>query len=218
MVVAFDSDRFEDRIDAGEQLATFLVERNVEVDIVLAIPRGGLPLGRIVADTLGVPLDIVVSSKIGAPNNPELAIGAVASDGTVWIDEDAVQFLGIAESYIEQERSKEATIARDKAAAYRTDGTVPEVTDLNVLIVDDGVATGSTATAAIRLLRERGARLVMLAIPVGPPDTIAQLEREADDVFCLRMPPAFGAVGQYYSRFDQVSDEEAISILQCGET
>lgn len=216
MVTAFASDRFEDRAEAGEQLADLLRERGVEADIVLAIPRGGLPLGRIVADSLESPLDVVVSSKIGAPNNPELAIGAVASDGTVWIDDEAVQFLDIPDDYIETEREREAEIAREKAAAYRNDGSLPEVEGLDVLIVDDGVATGSTAIAAIRLLKARGARRVMLAIPVGPPDTIAQLEREADEVFCLHMPPAFGAVGQYYLRFDQVTDAEAISYLERG--
>lgn len=209
--------RFEDRTDAGEQLAEALATRGVEADLVLAIPRGGLPLGRAVADALGVPLDIVVASKIGAPRNPEFAIGAVSSDGSAWLDEDVIDRFGIDEAYVEQARAREAEYAREKAARYRGDRAPAGVDGKTVVVVDDGTATGSTATAALRLVRQEGAERIVLALPVGPPDTVEALEAEADEVICLRTPAHFGAVGQYYDRFDQVSDEEAMAYLDAEE-
>lgn len=217
MVEIFDSGRFTDRTQAGEELAEELLTHEVEADVVLAIPRGGLPVGRAVADALDLPLDIAVASKIGAPGNPELAIGAVASDGSAWLDREALDLLDVSEAYVEEQRELEATTAADKSRRYRGDRGEPDIAGLTVLLVDDGVATGSTAIAAIRLLRERGAERVILAIPVGPSDTVAKLEREADEIICLRMPPSFGAVGQYYVRFDQISDEQAIQYLEAAD-
>ncbi len=205
--------RFEDRADAGQQLAEALAKRDLDADVVLAIPRGGLPLGRAVADALGVPLDIVVASKIGAPHNPEFAIGAVASDGSAWVDQETIDRLGVDEAYVDREREREAEKARTKADRYRGDREFLDLAGKTVVIVDDGVATGSTAIAAVRLVREQGAERVVLAVPVGPPDTVRELETEADDVVCVETPPHFGAVGQFYNRFDQVSDEEAMAYL-----
>lgn len=204
---------FEDRTDAGRQLASAILERDFDADIVLAIPRGGLPLGRAVADALDVPLDIVVSSKISAPNNPEFAIGAASSDGSAWLDEATIDRLGVSAAYVERERRREAENARTKADRYRGDQAAPDLTGKTVVVVDDGVATGSTAIAAVRLVRERGAARVVLAVPVGPPDTVRELETVADEVVCLGTPSRFGAVGQFYTRFDQVSDEEAMGYL-----
>lgn len=206
--------RFADRADAGRQLAAALVERDVSADLVLAIPRGGLPLGRAVADALGVPLDIVVASKIGAPGNPEFAVGAVASDGSAWLDESAIERFGIDDAYLEEQRQREVRNAREKAVRYRGGRAPPTIEGKTVVVVDDGVATGSTAIAALRLLREQGADRIVLALPVGPPDTVRRLETEADAVVCLRTPPEFGAVGQFYDRFDQVSDEAAMAYLE----
>jgi len=117
-------DRFEDRTEAGRRLGEALAERDLDADVVLAIPRGGLPLGRAVADALDLPLDIAVASKIGAPGNPELAIGAVASDGSAWLDEEAIAAMGVDEAYVSRERQREAEAAREKAERYRTDGPV----------------------------------------------------------------------------------------------
>lgn len=208
--------RFKDRTDAGQQLASAIAERGFGADLVLAIPRGGLPLGRAVADTLGVPLDIVVASKISAPNNPEFAIGAAASDGSAWLDRDTIERLGVEEPYVEREREREAENARTKAERYRGDREPTDLGGKSVVVVDDGVATGSTAIAAVRLVRAQDAAQVVLAVPVGPPDTIAELEAEADEVICLATPSQFRAVGQFYDRFDQVSDEEAIGYLESG--
>ena len=212
-----DPEGFDDRTDAGRRLGEALSERGLETDLVLAIPRGGLPVGRAVADALGVPLDVVVSSKIGAPGNPELAIGAVASDGSAWLDEEAVEALGVDPAYVSREREREAEAARAKAARYRTDDPL-DVSGRRVTVVDDGAATGSTAIAAVRLLREQGAARVVVALPVAPPETVEALERMADEVVCLLTPRSFGAVGRFYRRFDQVSDEAAIAYLRERET
>jgi predicted phosphoribosyltransferase len=207
------SGRFRDRSDAGERLGEALRERGVDADLVLAIPRGGLPLGRAVADALDAPLDVVVAQKIGAPGNPEYAVGAVASDGTVWRNEGAIRRTGADETYFERERETEAENARRKVDRYRGERPAPELAGKSVVVVDDGVATGSTVRAALLMLDGAGAERVVLAVPVGPPDTVAALGELADEVVCLRTPSDFRGVGQFYERFDQVSDEEAVSYL-----
>ncbi len=205
--------RFSDRTDAGQQLGERLRERGIDADVVLAIPRGGLPPGRAVADVLEAPLDIIVASKIGAPGNPEYAIGAVASDGSVWRNEEAISRTGASEEYFQRERETEAEAARRKAERYRRDRSEPDLTGKTVAVVDDGVATGSTARACLETLRESGADRIVLAVPVGPPDTVEALRELADEVVCLETPRGFRGVGQFYERFDQVSDEEAMSYL-----
>lgn len=204
---------FQDRTDAGHELAELLDQHDVEADIVLGIPRGALPVARPVADALDAPLDIVVASKIGAPNNPELAIGAVASDGSVWINDDLIDRLNVPEEYIDRERDREAGNAREKAERYRGSQETPDLTDKRVVIVDDGIATGATARACLRQVYEAGADRVVLAVPVGSPDVIEDLEDDADDVLAVQSPPHFSAVGQAYERFEQVSDEEAMTYL-----
>lgn len=206
--------RFKDRTDAGHRLAEAMEDRVVDADIVLAIPRGGLPLGRAVADELGLPLDIVVASKIGAPHNPEFAIGSAASDGSAWLDEETIDQLGVDAEYIDREREREAKNARTKAERYRGEREAPDLQGKTVVVVDDGVATGSTAIAAVRMVREQGAESVVLAVPVGPPDTINELKAEANEVICVTTPSHFRAVGQFYERFGQVSDEKAIEYLR----
>jgi hypothetical protein len=208
-----DATRFKDRTDAGERLGDALRERDVDVDLALAIPRGGLPLGRAVADALDVPLDVVVASKIGAPGNPEYAIGAVASDGTVWRNEDAIGRTSADEAYFDRERDREATAAREKAERYRGGDPEPDLAGKRVVVVDDGVATGSTVKACLQMLEDADAERVVLAVPVGPPDTISELREMADDVVCLQTPSSFRGVGQFYERFDQVSDDEAMTYL-----
>jgi len=203
---------FRDRTDAGEQLAARLQERGVEADIVLAIPRGGLPLGRAVADALGAPLDVVVARKLGAPTNEELAIGAVASDGAVWLNDALVDELGVSDDYVAAERERAARAAREKRDRYRGDHT-PTIEGRRVVLVDDGVATGATTRACLRQLRDLGAAHVVLAVPVAPADVLDDLAAEADEVIALQTPAPFRAVGYHYEQFGQVSDEEAIAYL-----
>lgn len=206
--------RFRDRRDAGNRLAEELLDRDIDPDVVLAIPRGALPLGRAIADAFDVPLDVVVARKIGAPDNPEYAIGAVASDGSVWRNEEAFRVTRADEEYFERMREEEAENARRKADRYRGDRPEPDLEGKTVIVVDDGVATGSTARACLMQVLEADADRVVLAIPVGPPETVGELREVADEVVCLATPSGFGAVGQYYERFGQVSDEEAMAYLE----
>jgi putative phosphoribosyl transferase len=204
---------FANRSDAGEQLAAALERRGLEADIVLGIPRGALPVARPVADALDVDLDVVVARKMGAPNNPELALGAVASDGSVWRNDDLIAQLGVAEGYLESVRESEAESARLKAESYRSGDGLPDLAGKRVVVVDDGVATGATAIACLRQVREAGADVVVLAVPVGSPHSIDTLEAEADEVIALQTPATFRAVGQFYRQFGQVSDDEAVRYL-----
>lgn len=206
-----DTERFADRADAGEQLGAALREAGVEADIVLAIPRGGLPLGRAVADALAAPLDIAVASKLGAPTNPELAIGAVAADGSLWRNEAVIESRDIAEEYVERTRKQEAENARTKAERYRDES--PALSGKRVVIVDDGVATGATARACIEQVRSQSPERIVLAVPVASPRTLPDLETLVADVVCLQRPSEFRAVGQFYDRFGQVSDEDAMGYL-----
>jgi predicted phosphoribosyltransferase len=205
---------FDDRTDAGERLATRLRESGVEADLVLAIPRGGLPVGRAVADALDAPLDVAVASKVGAPGRPELALGAVAGDGSLWLNDDLVARLGVDDEYVDSAREREAEAARQKVEAYRGGSPVPDVAGKRVVLVDDGVATGATAFACLRMIREGGAERVVLAVPVAAASTLPRLREEADEVVAVEVPQSFGAVGYYYSDFEQVPDDEALAYLR----
>ncbi|WP_254863609.1 phosphoribosyltransferase [Halovivax gelatinilyticus] len=204
---------FDDRTEAGTRLGERLAAEGVDADIVLGIPRGALPVARPVADALDAPLDVVVASKLGAPGNPELAIGAAASDGSLWLNDDFVDELGVSSEYVERQREVEADAAYQKAMQYRDDGRLPELAGRTVVVVDDGVATGATAIACLRQVRDAGAERVVLAVPVGSPTSLAQLEAEADAVIALETPSHFRAVGQFYRDFGQVTDAEAIAYL-----
>jgi predicted phosphoribosyltransferase len=204
---------FENRLAAGERLGERLAERDFGADVVLGIPRGGLPVARPVADALGVPLDVVVASKIGAPGNPELALGAIAADGSVWLNDTLIDRLGVDEEYLDREREREATAASEKEARYRGAGVIPDFEGSVVILVDDGLATGATAVACLRQLQEAGAERVVFAAPVGSQSALSRTERDADEVVCLDTPANFGAVGQFYRSFDQVPDEEALRYL-----
>ncbi|WP_265108445.1 phosphoribosyltransferase [Halosolutus halophilus] len=205
---------FDDRTDAGDRLATELERRDFEADVVLGIPRGALPVARPVADALDADLDVVVARKMGAPGNPELAIGAVASDGSVWYNDDLVDRLGVDDAYLEEIREEEAENAAAKADRYHDSPGLPDLADKRVVIVDDGVATGATATACLRQVQDSDAEYVALAVPVGSPRSVAELADEADEVIALETPDHFRAVGQFYRTFGQVTDEEAIEYLE----
>ncbi|WP_266080519.1 phosphoribosyltransferase [Haladaptatus caseinilyticus] len=205
---------FKDRTDAGERLAELVRSEEVTTDIVLAIPRGGLPVGRPVADALDVPLDVVVAKKLGAPGNPELAIGAVGADGSVWLNDALIERVGATDAYVERERQRKAEEASVKATQYRGTGSIPDLDGKRVVVVDDGVATGATTVACIRQVKNAGASHIILAVPVGSPSSIERLHSEADEVICIEAPPHFGAVGQFYRVFGQVPDEVARTYLR----
>jgi len=204
---------FRNRTEAGELLAERLQREGVEADIVLGVPRGGLPVARPVADALGVPLDIVAAKKMGAPGNPEYAIGAAASDGSVYRNEGAIERTNAGEAYVERARTDAAETAAEKEETYRQ-GEAPDLAGKCVVLVDDGVATGATLIACLRLLRGKGAAYVTVAVPVASPGSLDKLASEADETIALEEPLRFQAVGQFYETFDQVEDEEAIDYLR----
>jgi len=181
---------------------------------VLAVPRGGVVVGYEIAKALGIPLDIIVTKKIGAPDNPELAIGAVAEDGTFILDEDIVRQVYVPKGYVEEEVERMRQEIQRRLIRYRGDVPYPDLKNREVIVVDDGVATGSTLKAALKLLRRRGAKSVTVAVPVGPPDTIHELEKLADRVICLHTPAMFYAIGQFYEDFSQTNDEEVTELLR----
>lgn len=208
---------FADRVDAGRRLASALKALVGKDAIVLAIPRGGVVVGYEVASALDLPLDVIIPRKIGAPGNPELAIGAMTEDGTVLLDERLVMHLQVSEDYIQKESETQKLEIQRRLKLYRGDIPYPILENRHVILVDDGIATGSTMKAALASVRNRRAKTVLIAIPVGPPSTIRELEREADHVVCLHTPESFYAIGQFYQDFTQTQDEEVARLLKLNK-
>ena len=205
---------FNDRVDAGKQLAKALMDFKGKNAIVLAIPRGGAVVGYQIAKELDLLLDVIVPHKIGAPENPELAIGAVAEDGTIIVDKSLVAYIGVPDWFIEEESERQRTEIQRRLKVYRPTESSPNVKGLDVILVDDGIATGSTMKAALASVKNQGAKTVTVAVPVAPPSTIKELEKQADKVVCLYTPDYFQAIGQFYTDFNQTSDEEVIALLR----
>jgi Predicted phosphoribosyltransferases len=207
--------RFRDRVSAGQQLAKQLapLQASAAETVVLGLPRGGVPVAREVATALDAPLDVLCVRKLGLPGHPEFGMGAIGEGGVRVLDDDVIARAGISSDTIEAvERPERAELAR-RAQRYRGDRPPISLRDRTAVIVDDGVATGGTARAAIQVARAMGARKVIVAVPVAPADTVAELQREADDVVVLLVPPRFHAVGEWYDDFTQTSDAEVLAAL-----
>ncbi|WP_053618709.1 phosphoribosyltransferase [Nocardiopsis sp. NRRL B-16309] len=205
---------FRDRGEAGERLAGAVAELGPERPLVLALPRGGVPVAEHVARSLGAPLDVIVVRKIGAPGNPEAAIGATTAEGPPLFDKGALVALGVTEGDLAGRSGDAQAEARRRVSAYRGDAPDPEVEGRDVIVVDDGLATGMSARAAVSEVRERGAAAsVVLAVPVGAPEAVTALEEVCDRVVCLSTPPDFRAVSLWYEEFPQVDDAEVRRIL-----
>jgi len=182
--------------------------------IVLAIPRGGVVTGYVLAREIGAELDIVVSRKIGSPGQPELAIGAVMHDGTVFINEEVANYTGASRDYIEEETKNQIDEAKRRLEVYRGNRDYPELEGRSVIIVDDGVATGATMITAIRWVKGQGAREVIAATPVAPIETFVILKKEAGMAVCPKLPEPFFAIGQFYDEFPATADEEVVELLR----
>jgi predicted phosphoribosyltransferase len=205
---------FIDRVDAAKQLANYLKEYKGDKNaIILAIPRGALQLGAILRDELHIPLDIVVTKKIGAPGNDEYAIGVVDPDGSTELNSEVVNSLGIPQSYIDDEARRLRHVIKRRYADYRGDKPLPDLKGKTVIIVDDGVATGFTTMAAVKYAKSLQPKKVVLAVPVAAADSYEKLKKIADEIVCPNVRDDLMAVGQYYASFPQVEDDEARRIL-----
>jgi putative phosphoribosyl transferase len=205
---------FRDRLDAGTKLAAKLAEYRNGNAIVLGLARGGVVVGYAVATTLDLPLQPLIVRKLGAPQNPELAIGAVSETGEQWLDLGIVRAAGATEEYIRREVEAQVTEARRREHEYHTGHGLSAVQGRPAIVVDDGIATGSTALVAVRSARDLGASEVILAIPVASQQAVDFLQRNVDRLVVLMTPEPFMAVGLHYDRFDQVTDEEVIAYLK----
>jgi putative phosphoribosyl transferase len=206
---------FEDRAYAGRLLGQALAKYANRPDvIVLALPRGGVPVGFEAAQAINASLDIMLVRKLGTPGHEELAMGAIASGGITVFNAELVSRLHIGPELMEAAIKREQQELERREQAYRGNHPLPVVENRHVILVDDGLATGASMRAAVAALRQRNPASIIVAIPVAPPDTVAMLKEEADEVICLAMPEPFSAVGRWYRDFSQTTDEDVKSLLE----
>lgn len=206
---------FTDRIDAGRRLAKALASYKGQKLVVMALPRGGVPVAAMVAEALEAPLDLILVRKIGVPFQPELAMGAVV-DGAAPLtvrNEEVITLAGVSEGEFMAARDRELEEIERRRKLYLGDRSHPELSGHTVIVVDDGIATGATTRAALQAMRQRDPRKLILAVPVAPTGTLKNLSGEVDELVCLEDYENFGAIGLYYSDFRQVSDDDVIELL-----
>jgi putative phosphoribosyl transferase len=211
--------RFRDRREAGRRLAQSLAPyANRDDVVILALPRGGVPVAFEVARALGAPLDVFPVRKLGAPGHPEFAIGAIAAGGVRILTKDAIEELGISPAVVEQVAERERLELERRDKVYHGDRPKPPLKGKTVLVMDDGLATGSTMEAAVSALRQYQPAKIIVAAPVGASETCRRMRAVADDVVCLETPEPFNAVGSWYQVFDQTTDAEVIELLQAASS
>lgn len=206
---------FRDRTEAGQVLAKRLLRFKGEHPVVLALPRGGVTIGFEIARALEAPLDVVLVRKIGAPMQPELAVAAVVDGETpeLVMNENIVALLGLPDEYLMAERDRQLQEIERRRALYLAGRTRPSITGKTAIVVDDGIATGATAKAALHAVRRAKPKRLVLAVPVAPPETIDEMAGIVDEIECLESPPDFGAIGMFYEDFSQVSDSDVTAML-----
>ncbi len=205
---------FLDREDAGRQLAAELKGRPLHEPLVLAIPRGGVVTGAVLARELGADLDVVLARKLRAPGMPELAVGAVSEDGHIYLNPHAREVAGLTVEYLTRERLRQLAEIAWRTKLFRAAWPAAPVAGRSVIVTDDGIATGSTMIAALQAIMAQDPCEVIVAVPVAPPDRLAEVRRWCDDAVCLLCPADFAAVGQFYRDFSQVGDEEVVGLLR----
>jgi predicted phosphoribosyltransferase len=210
------AERFRDRLQAGRELGAVVAKRYGGRDdvIVLGLPRGGVPVAKGVAEALGAPLDVFIVRKLGVPGHEELAMGAIASGGVRVLNRDVLDYVPVSGQAIESVAAREQRELQRREQAFRGDKPPLDVSGKTVIVVDDGLATGSTMRAAVRALRQMGPAAVVVAVPVAAAQTCDELRAEADDVICLRTPEPFQAVGLWYEDFEQTTDDEVHDLLK----
>lgn len=205
---------FRDREQAGRKLAARLRERSFRDPLVLGIPRGGVVTGAALADGIGAELDIVLARKLRAPGQPELAVGAVSETGEVYLNREIVEALGDLDDFLEAERRYQMAEIERRKKLFRSVKPAATVRGRSVIVTDDGIATGSTMIAALKVARAQEPYELIVAVPVASPDRLVEIRRLADEVVCLLAPESFWAIGQFYEDFTQVADEEVVEILK----
>lgn len=208
---------FSNRQEAGRLLAERLISfKGQDNTIILGLARGGVVVAYEVAKALSLPLNVVAPRKIGAPGNPELALGSIMENGEGVFNSSIIKILGVSKNYIAQEVEKEKARAHQRLALYRQCAPLPDIKDHTVILVDDGIATGSTMLASIKAMRLEEAQKVIVAVPVSSTDAMRMMEEAADEVICLYCPEDFFGVGQFYSDFRQTADQEVVDLLKAS--